>query len=506
MISTIPATTEVPAPQERLVPLAKAPVFLITGMMALLMTLASGWYGYFGDELYFLAAGDHLAWGYADQQPLVPLLARVMEFLFPGSPLGLRVPAILTTAAGIPLSALIAREFGGDRRAQVLTSGAFAICPQFLLNGRLLGTMTFDPVLWTLLGWLLVRWVRLYQEGRADNRLLLWAGVVTAVTIQVKFLVLGFWVAAGIALLLVGPRNLLRQPMLWAGAALAVVTTIPTLIWQATHGWPQLAMRQVINAETQLGGPALVLRGLIVAGIVGAALLCYGLLRLLLARELRPYRFLGIAFCVLTAIFLVVGAREYYMSGLYPLLWAVAAVGLQRRREAEVRSLGTRLAWPIYAVSTVICVSTLTPEPLWSRLPGDLVNHSGGQWSELVRDTTAALHSLPAEKQQHTAIITSGYWAAGALHHFGPEHGIRTVYSGSRGYGYFGRPPETTGVTLYIGSTRQSLQRYFGSVRRIGTVGPGNDPRLGRPIWLAEERTASWGRIWPRIRGMGMWQ
>ena len=32
--------------------------------------LLTGRYGYFRDELYFLACSEHLAWGYADLQPL----------------------------------------------------------------------------------------------------------------------------------------------------------------------------------------------------------------------------------------------------------------------------------------------------------------------------------------------------------------------------------------------------------------------------------------------------
>ena len=38
-------------------------------------------YGYFIDELYYLACGRHLAWGYVDQPPLIALAAAATRVL-----------------------------------------------------------------------------------------------------------------------------------------------------------------------------------------------------------------------------------------------------------------------------------------------------------------------------------------------------------------------------------------------------------------------------------------
>jgi len=53
-----------------------AGVVALLAIAKLLLHLATASrYGYFGDELYFLACGAHLDWGYVDHPPLVGLVA-----------------------------------------------------------------------------------------------------------------------------------------------------------------------------------------------------------------------------------------------------------------------------------------------------------------------------------------------------------------------------------------------------------------------------------------------
>ena len=50
-------------------------VAYVASALLLLHLLTASRYGYFGDEMYYMACGEHLAWGYVDQPPLIALVA-----------------------------------------------------------------------------------------------------------------------------------------------------------------------------------------------------------------------------------------------------------------------------------------------------------------------------------------------------------------------------------------------------------------------------------------------
>src|SRR5438128_2162669 len=72
----------------------------------------NGNYGFHGDELYYIASGNHPAFGYVDYPPLVPLLAHVETSVMGTSPWALRLLPALVGAAIVLLAGLCAREMG----------------------------------------------------------------------------------------------------------------------------------------------------------------------------------------------------------------------------------------------------------------------------------------------------------------------------------------------------------------------------------------------------------
>ncbi len=156
-------------------------VAAIAAVQAAVLLATSTRYGYHRDELYFIVAGAHPAFGYPDQPPLVPLLCWAMNALAPGSLLLLRAPSALAAAATTVLAALIAREVGGGPRAQVIAAACTACSGFALAVSHLVSTTTFDLLSTTVLGWLAIRAVR-----RGSGASVLAAGVVVGLGVEAK--------------------------------------------------------------------------------------------------------------------------------------------------------------------------------------------------------------------------------------------------------------------------------------------------------------------------------
>ncbi|WP_170220928.1 ArnT family glycosyltransferase [Amycolatopsis cihanbeyliensis] len=483
---------------------AGLPVLAIAGAVGAVLLAVSGRFGYFGDELYFLASGRyHWSWGYADNPWLLPGLARLLDAAFPGSVVGLRLLPMMLTCGGVVLAALIAREFGGGRKAQVLTAGAYALSFHLLGSGHVLATSTVDPFCWVLVSWLVVRWVR-----TGSDRLLLIAGLVTAIAMQGKWLIAFFWLALAVGASVAGPRRLLGRPALWAGGVLTVVASVPTLIWQIDNGWPYLLMREVVAEQNWRlfgGPPAMIPLVVLAAGLLpGAFLVCHGLYVLLRSEHLREHRLFGWAAVLLLVIFLVTASRYYYVAGMFAVLFAASAVMIERRSPARWwRWVPT---WPVYALSVPLMVYLVLPVRPATAFTGigivDFVSSGSYGWPRLADTAATAYRALPPDDRARTAVMGDSYWQASALDVYGRERGLPGAYGPERGYWYAGRPPEGTTRVLYVGGEAAWLRQFFGEVSQVATVRLDITATVANqnvPIWLCDEPSDPWPELWERM-------
>src|SRR3989442_15602406 len=110
---------------------------------------AAAVYGFFIDELYFLACGEHLAWGYVDFPPLTPFQAWLTRALFGDSPYSIRLFPALAGAGLVVLAGALARRLGGGRLAQGLAALAVLAAPIYMFFCTYLSMNSIEPLVWT---------------------------------------------------------------------------------------------------------------------------------------------------------------------------------------------------------------------------------------------------------------------------------------------------------------------------------------------------------------------
>ena len=469
----------------------------MAGALAVVLAVSATRYGYHRDELYFLVLGAHPAAGYVDQPPLVPLLAHLTDVLSHGSLFWLRVPPALASAAAVVVTAAIARELGARTSGQVLAAVSWAISAVVLASGHLAGTTAFDLLVWTLVGWTVVRALR---DGGTSW---LWVGLAAGVGLEVKSLVAFLLVALLVGLLVLGPRAALRSPWPWLAALLAVLLWLPNLWWQAAHGWPQLDLAgQIASGSSGTSEP----RGLfipfqfVLLSPVLIPLWGLGLWRLWRDPALRTWRCFAAAYVVLVVLFLVTGGKPYYLCGIYPVLLAAGAQPVvdRSRPAAMVPALAVGLAINAVLFLPVLPVGRLAGTPV------PTINYDAGEtvgWHGFVDTVRTAWADVP--NPGRAAIVTANYGEAGAIARFAPE---LPVYSGHNSLRDLGGPPGDTSRVLAIGYRRSDLTPYFEDVRRVATTptpsGLDND-EAGGPVYLATEPTTNWPVIWDRLARTG---
>jgi Dolichyl-phosphate-mannose-protein mannosyltransferase len=496
------ALTGTIAPIDRRVIVVGAAVFAV-------LLAVSTRYGFHRDELYFLECARHLQASYVDQPVLTPLLAWVSLKLFGVSLLGLRMWPALAAWATVVVAGLTAREFGGGRRAQLLTAVATATMPAVLGADHLFGPTAFDILAWASLALIVVR------IGRTgDTRWWLAGGLVLGLGLANKHSV-GFLAVALVAGALVSSgRRIVLNRWFLAGAAIAAAFTIPDIWWQAQHQWATLAMTRALAQEN--GGAAnianWVVGQLLMTALVMVVVWVAGLR--FLWRSGRPlWRALAWAYAILFVFFgLTTGGKIYYLAGAYIYLLAAGAVALDARFAARRNLLrwllvGTAV-WT--ALAALVTLPVLPPRDVGGTQKINSVLAESVGWPQLVSSVRTVWFSLPASQRANAVIFTSNYGEASAINILGQGTGLPQALSGHNTYWWWGpgNPHATTVVAVMPGpedggGDAAYLAQFFTSVRAVATLsnpyGLQNQEWHGH-VYLCTGPRHPWGQMWPQLR------
>ena len=475
-------------------PYAVREVGLVVAAQAVLLLALSPYYGPHRDEMYFVTAGHHPAWGYPDQPSFTPLLAALMDTIAPSSVVVLRLPSMLAVAGVVLLSVQAARLLGAGRSGQVLTAVAVAFSALVPGLGHLMSTSTYDLLFWTAI-------LVVVTQALVDERPRLWllAGVLAGVGLNnkhaVAFCLLG--VLVGVALTR-ETRPVLRTPWPWLGGLVAAVMWAPNLVWQARHDWPVLDLSADIADE--YGGLdgriAMVLEALVMFSPVIGVVYVLGLVQLLRRPEWARARVLAWAFLVVLAAFLVTGGKGYYLGGLVPPLVAAGCTHLADRwsTRAVVATGAACVATSVVAYPAVLPVlpASSFSGSFWADVNDVQLDTIG--WPEYADQVRAVVDSLSPEDREHAVIFTGNYGEAGAMRWY--DVGL-PVFSGHNGHRYWGPPPDDASpvIVVYQGPPEGDFEGCV-LADELTNAGGADNEEVGAGVWICSGPVGTWSSAW----------
>lgn len=500
----------------------EALVFAFALTACVVHVLLDGRYGYFRDELYYAVCGQHLAWGYVDQAPLVAVVARLARALFGDSLYALRLFPALSSGAKILLTGWIVRELGGRWYAQLLAATALLFCPIYLTMDSFLSMNAFEPVFWMLCAAIAIRAVR-----TGNQKLWLWFGLVAGLGILNKHSMLLFGFGFLLALLVTRQRRELASAWMWMGGLIAFVIFLPNLLWEIQNHWPTLEILR--NADrfknVHVGWLGFIGQQALLVHPLGAPICLAGLWFFLRKRAGATYRFLGWTYLFTLVELLILRGRIYYLAPAYPMLFAAGAVTLETWIGArETKWMKTAILAPLLAGGIIAAPLALPILPLeaaaayanfWDvkrvrvesepsgKLPQLYADMMG--WPEQVKVMASVFRSLPAEDQQKAAILAKNYGEAGAIDFFGPTYGLPRAISGHNNY-YFWGPQQYSGeLVIAIGIRAEDLQPLFGQIEVAATIenenAVPNENHL--PVYICRQPKMPLSKAWPRLKFFG---
>jgi hypothetical protein len=485
--------------------------------------LWNGRYGYFRDELYYAACGQHLAWGYVDQAPLIAVIARVSRMLFGDSLRALRFFPALSSGAKLLLTAWIVRELGGGRYAQILSGTAMLLCPIYLTMDNFLSMNAFEPLFWMLCVAISIRIVR-----TGDERLWLWFGLIAGIGILNKHSMLIFGLAFCLALLVSGKRALFRTPWIWAAAFIAFLIFLPNLLWERANHWPTIEILQNVDRikNAHVSWAQFVVQQAFLVHPLGAPICIAGLWFFLRSREGKAYRYLGWTYCFLLAEFLILRGRIYYLAPIYPMLFAAGAVAVEKWLEnfANYNLVRVAVLVPLVFGGLVAAPLALPILPLeaaaqyanfWDvdrvqverepsgKLPQMYADMMG--WQQQSDVVAGVFQSLPADEQSRVAILAENYGEAGAIDYFGPAVGLPHAISGHNNYYLWGPQNYTGEVVIAVGMPLEVLKTIFGQIDLAATIN--NEYAIPEesnlPVYICRKPKMSLRQAWPLLKFYG---
>jgi len=505
--------------ERRQAPFALLPVSLVV-LAKIIVHLASiTQYGYFRDELYYIASTNHLGPGYVDHPPLSIFFLAIQKMLFGDSLISIRMVPLLCGVAVIVMTAMLARELGGRSFAQSLASLCVLCGPAFLGIHHIYSMNAWDHFFWTLAVLVLVRLL-----NREDPHLWPVLGVVLGLGLLNKISVL--WLGAGIAtgLVLTPDRKWLATKGPWLAGLIAFALFAPYMIWNVSNGLPTLEFMR--NAAERKMVDTAVLdflnEQILIMNPAALPVWISGLIFFLFSLQGRRWRILAIIYLT-TLIILLAGPRKAgYLVPVYPMLFAGGGVALELWL-AKGRNWILR---PVLVAAQILLAAPIVPLALPLLPPDEFIQYSKKLgvtppaeerhqraelpqhyadmfgWDEMVEKVARAYNTLTPEEKKHCVVFGQNYGEAGAIDVLGKKRGLPRVISGHNSYWFWGPGKDPIDVVIIIGGDGPDNAAVFEKVQIVDQIGCARCMPYERnlDVTIGRKPRIPISELWPQLK------
>lgn len=477
-------------------------------------------YGYFRDELYYLACSDHLAFGYVDQPALSIFILKLHTLIAGKSLVAIRIIPAVAGGATVFVTGLITREMGGRKFAQFLA----CLCSFSFITLAMDGYYSMNSIdifLWALTVYILLKIIK-------TERAALWIalGIVLGLGLanKINVLFLGVGLFAGLAL--TEQRKWLTSKWPYLAGVIAFILFAPYVVWNAVNDWPHLEF--IHNASTKKYAGLTPIRFIadqfLLNNPVASLVWIAGIIGLLSMNILKPYRILIFLFLGPFIIFVINGtSKAEYLSPAYCILWAAGAIVWEHITTAK--RMGKTFRVGIIAI-IIIPLLILLPMVLpvlpvenfitYSKKLGFAPDSNEGKelselpqfyadmfgWKEKADAVARAYQTLTPEEKRDCVIYSNNYGRCGAIDLFGKSLGLPPVIGSHNNYWIWGPGNASGRIVIILGGNKDDLQRDFQSVEEvtISTCRYCMPYENNVPVFICRDIRTPLPELWPRTK------
>lgn len=446
----------------------KFAILIIAGGIFLLhlITNLMGAYGFFRDELYYIACSDHLAWGYVDQPPFSLFLLKISRIIFGDSLTAIRLVPSLMHAATIVITGMMVKEMGGKTMAIFLACLAVT-CSLIHIGMSVIYSMNaIDIFLWSLATYLIIKLI-----NTQNQKIWIWIGLVLGIGLlnKISVLFLGAGIFVGIVFT---NRSWFAHKYIYIAGGLVLLLFLPYILWNVANDYAHLEFIRNASGGKYSGLSAFtfIKEQLTLLNPISTPFWICGLVAIFFYKPLQQYKIIGWIYLTAFAILIINGSSKgEYLAPAYASLFAVAGTFLEQKLKSK------SVAWIKYAYPVILLMATTALLPLvlpilpvkgfisYSKKMGIEPSSNEGKvlaqlpqfyadmfgWEEKANDVAAVFNTLTNEEKEKCAIFSTNYGRCGAIDFYGEQLGLPKSIGNHNNYFLWG-PREYTGELMMI--------------------------------------------------------